>query len=186
MSTVNEIKEKDIQNKLEIIVEYPRNNSTNNNDYVNIKYTTYFVVILYVFVCTLPFIICDLYFGFSKDPCLIEHSDNFNFKLKTYLLASGFIGIISIIIVKVFICLSLESNNTEEINAFIVFGISLQCFIGSFYIIWNILGAVLFWDYIYPNHKCNSNLSTYLCVSLIIKLLASCSFARSSKHNDDN
>ncbi len=187
MSTVcqTQVEGKNNQNKLEIVLEVPTN-EFKNNGYDNIKYTAYIVVLIYVFVFTIPFIICDLYFGFSKEQCLVEHSDKFSFKLKSYLLASGFIGIISIIVINVLIYLSLETKNTEEINALIVFGISLQYFVGTFYIIWNILGAALFWDYIYPNHKCNSNLSTYLFVSLIIKLLASCSFMKSSNRSQND
>jgi hypothetical protein len=131
-----------------------------------------------------PLIVCDLYFGFSKDQCLTEHPDKFEFKLKTYLLTSGFVSLFLVIFYIMTIIIS--KYNEEDSMICMVFGVGLNSIAGSFSVIWNILGAVLFWDYIYPNNKCNdSSLSTYLFVSLIIKLIGSFSILCNSKNNDE-
>jgi hypothetical protein len=53
----------------------------------------------------------------------------------------------------------------------------LICFIystltitGIFNIIWDILGAIVFWGTINRENNCNKNISTYIYVSLIFKL----------------
>ena len=43
---------------------------------------------------------------------------------------------------------------------------------GVFHLIWNILGAIVFWGTIYGENICDKNVSTYMFVSLIIKLIA--------------
>lgn len=39
--------------------------------------------------------------------------------------------------------------------------------------IWHIIGAVIFWGTLYPKKICDKSISTYLFISLIIKLLYS-------------
>jgi hypothetical protein len=138
-----------------------------------------------VLIFMLPLILCDLYFGFSQDDCLTKHSNRFDFKLKTYLLVSGFINSIVIVIYFVtFGSFKVNNKNSERSIILLVCGVGLSTIMGIFNMIWTILGSVLFWDYIYPNNLCNSQLSTYMFVSLIIKLIGSSSLLK-SKNNDD-
>jgi hypothetical protein len=152
-------------------------NHSNDTEIKNelVRYNSCMIVC--TFICIFPLIVCDLYFGFTNDPCLLEHPSNLNFKLKSYLLVSGFIGIINFIIYSVSSCISIYLN-AEEITQMMVICITFKICMVIFYIVWNILGAVLFWGYIYPNDKCNTELSTYLFVSLIIKLISSSSILK--------
>lgn len=40
-----------------------------------------------------------------------------------------------------------------------------------FLVIWNIIGAIIFWGTLNQRELCSKNINTYLFVSLIIKLL---------------
>ncbi len=170
-----------------------KNDKVVNNSYNNILMdkekelnNLNYCLICYVVTFSMPLIVCDLYFGFSNDDCLTKYSRNLNFKLKTYLLVSGFLGLIVVIIYIIVMNHIKYIKFNEEENLIVLFcGIILHSIIGIFSIIWNILGAVLFWDYIYPNRMCNSQLSTYLFVSLIIKLIGSLSLLKSNNNDDD-
>lgn len=146
-------------------------------------------IICCVVTITMPIIICDLYFGFSGEPCLLESSPQLNFKLKTYLLVSGFLGIIMIIlyIVATYFMINMMDKNSDKnlISVpMMVLGIGISVAQKFFIIIWTILGAVLFWDYVYPRHTCSSKLSSYLFASLIIKLISLSCVINNNKDNE--
>jgi hypothetical protein len=155
-------------------------NIQNNSKENKIDDRIYCCLFMSITLFATPMIICDLYFGFSNDKCLIEYSENFKFKLKTYLLVSGFIGIINIFIM----ILSFYLKQSDFIGL-MVSGIGLSTISELFYIVWNILGSILFWSYIYPNHKCNSQLSDYLFASFIIKIIL-CYFSIITRNNDND
>lgn len=141
--------------------------------------------IICLFMCSFPLIISDLYFGFSNEPCLLEHPDNLNFKLKTYLLASGFLSLVYIILYTISaFCIMCVDEKEENVLYVLVITTGIH-FVGPIInIILNILGGVLFWSYIYPNNKCSSNLSTYLFVSIILKIISHTSIIKSSNNDD--
>jgi hypothetical protein len=124
---------------------------------------------LLMIVLTTPIIICDLYFGFSHHSCINEMPDGFNYTLKLYLLVSGFMGLSWLLIIICTTC-SISKDNNNNVTAIIC-----TKFIGLviliFNLIWNILGAVTFWGSIYKGGHCDSKTSTYIYVSLIIKLI---------------
>jgi hypothetical protein len=120
------------------------------------------VLILVLFV---PIICCDLYFGFTDNSCINEIATGLNFTMKIYLLVSGFIGFLSIIFTICFICLI--SYNEKFLPYAKIFGmINLL-----FQIIWNLLGSATFWGTLYKEGHCDLTTSTYIYVSLIIKLV---------------
>lgn len=124
---------------------------------------------LLMIVLTTPIIICDLYFGFSDHSCINEMPDGFNYTLKLYLLVSGFMGLSWLLIIICTTC-SISNDNNNNVTAIIC-----TKFIGLviliFNLIWNILGAVTFWGSIYKGGHCDSRTSTYIYVSLTIKLV---------------
>ena len=85
--------------------------------------------------------------------------------MKIYLLVSGFIGLASVIFTICLICLI--SDNETNLPYAKIFGlISLL-----FQIIWNLLGSATFWGTLYKEGNCDLTTSTYIYVSLIIKLV---------------
>jgi len=124
--------------------------------------------IIALFLILTPIIVCDLYFGFSDHTCINEMPNGLNYTLKLYLLVSGFMELIWLLVGIYTICLlSITNDDITKfvyVNQFIKFGL-------IFNLIWNILGAVTFWGSIYKGGHCDSETSTYIYVSLIIKLI---------------
>jgi len=124
---------------------------------------------LLMIVLTTPIIVCDLYFGFSDHSCINEMPDGFNYTMKLYLLVSGFIGL-SWVLFMIYTTCSLSINNDNNQTSIICAG-CIGLIVLIFSLIWNILGAVTFWGSIYKEGHCDSETSTYIYVSLIIKLI---------------
>ena len=123
---------------------------------------------LLMIVLTTPIIVCDLYFGVSDHSCINEMPDGFNYTMKLYLLVSGFMGL-SWLLFMIYTTCSLSNNNDNTASIICAGCIGLIVLI--FNLIWNILGAVTFWGSIYKGGHCDSKTSTYIYVSLIIKLV---------------
>jgi len=124
---------------------------------------------LVMFVLMTPIIICDLYFGFSDHSCINEMPDGFNYTMKLYLLVSGFMGLSWLLFIIYTTC-SLSINNDNNQTSIICAG-CIGLIVLLFNLIWNILGSVTFWGSIYKGGHCDSETSTYIYVSLIIKLI---------------
>jgi len=125
---------------------------------------------LFILIIMSPIIIADLYFGFTDSSCVNDEPKNLAISMKLYLLVSGFVGIGTLLGYIINICCLSPDKDSAVVN--------LCCFTfiafvaGIFHIIWNILGAIVFWGTIYGDGNCDKNVSTYIFVSLIIKFVA--------------
>ena len=125
----------------------------------------------------IPIITLDLYFGFSENTCSTKEPNDKSFKnlikLKIYLLVSGFIGIVSLgaILTAIYIFHQKLDRASNIYLYSITFATMYLTYLFS--IIWNIMGAITFWGFIFDNKTCGQNFITYIFVSLIIKLLSS-------------
>jgi hypothetical protein len=131
-----------------------------------------FISILFVALFVSPFVICDLVFGYNDDSCVDIYPENMSFiNMKIYLLVSGYlaIGLLSCIIVNLYFA----SDDNIGNNIILVAFLSIVLYISQvFFIIWNILGAVIFWGTLNKHNYCSKSINTYLFVSLIMKLFA--------------
>ena len=129
---------------------------------------------LLVLVIMSPIIVCDLYFGFTDSSCSREQPDELAISLKLYLLVSGFVGL-SVMTLTLFgiTCLDLDNNSENDLFSMCCgYCVKFRVIcVGLFNFIWNIIGAVVFWGYIYGNDNCDKTFSTYVFVSLIIKFV---------------
>lgn len=123
---------------------------------------------LLMIVILTPIIICDIYFGFTDNSCINEMPDGFNYTMKLYLLVSGFMALSWLLFIIYTTC-SLSTNNDNATS--IICAGCIGLFVLIFNLIWNILGAVTFWGSVYKGGHCDSNTSTYIYVSLIIKFV---------------
>ena len=125
--------------------------------------------ILFIVIISTPIIISDLYFGFTDTSCVNDTPNGLSISMKLYLLVSGFFSLTAMVVYITCISLfsSIDENNS---NLFCVYFTSSIAQI--FHIIWNILGAIVFWGTIYGEKNCDKNVSTYIFVSLIIKFIA--------------
>lgn len=122
---------------------------------------------LLMIIIATPIIVCDIYFGSTDNSCINEMPDGFNYTMKLYLLVSGFMGLSWLLFI---ICTTCAfSINTNDSTIIFVKCIGLIVLI--FNLIWNILGAATFWGSIYKGGHCDLTTSTYIYVSLILKLI---------------
>jgi hypothetical protein len=129
-----------------------------------------FCMTILVLIIMTPIIVADLYFGFTDNSCINDEPENLAISMKLYLIVSGFVGMGTMIGILISICCLSFDDQTVIINmccmSCIVVGAEI------FHIVWNILGAIVFWGTIYGEGNCDKNVSTYIFVSLIIKFVS--------------
>ena len=132
-----------------------------------IKYMLSFVT----FLMCLPIVICDLYYGYSRDSCVEEYPNYLNINMKIYLVVGAYTNMIIMVLVICSIsCLS--RRNSRSMHIYVVTVPKLIITYGSLFLLaWNIIGSVIFWGVLYNKNLCSSNISTYLFVTLVVKLV---------------
>jgi hypothetical protein len=147
-----------------------------NEDYVNnVKLQINIIKIasiIFISIIAIPFIICDLYFAYNDESCVEIYTKYIIFmNMNAYLLVSGYytIGLMCIIICNLQF-LSIENKNS---NIILMTILSVIINVSKvFLLIWNTIGALIFWGTLYQVEKCNTIVYNYLFISLIIKLFA--------------
>jgi hypothetical protein len=145
-----------------------------------------FITILFTALFVSPFVICDLVFGYNDDSCVDIYPENMSFmNMKIYLLVSGYlaIGLLCCIIINLYFAADENIGNNIITVAFLSIILHIS---QVFFVIWNILGAVIFWGTLNKHNYCSKSINTYLFVSLIMKLFANlCNImANKDKKND--
>lgn len=124
------------------------------------------VCALIVMIFSIPIVLSDLYFAFADSPCINDTPRGLYLSLKNYLTVSGIMGLWTMACI---VALSF----VKEMTRFTIWGIRLVGLVNVlFCFIWNILGGIVFWGTVYPQGNCDLNLSTYMYISLIIKIVA--------------
>jgi len=142
-----------------------------------IKYMISFVTFLLCF----PIVICDLYYGYSRDSCVEEYPTKLNINMKIYLVVGAYTNILIMCLVICSIsCLS--RRNSRSMQRYMVTVPRLIVTYGSLFLLaWNIIGSVIFWGMLYNKNLCSSNISTYLFVTLVVKLVCNLTVLGSRK-----
>ena len=138
--------------------------------------------IIFISIIAIPFIICDLYFAYNDTSCVDIYPKYIIFiNMKAYLLVSGYytIGFMCVIICNLQF-LSIENKNSNVICMSILSVIINVSKV--FLIIWNTIGAFIFWGTVYHLEKCKTIVYDYLFVSLVIKLIAILFYIISNKN----
>jgi hypothetical protein len=116
-----------------------------------------------------PIGIADLVYGFKQEECLNEYPHDLHLNMKKYLLVSGFLNLMTCLYIVFNICY-MKDLKEMPIGLMVINTIIILAS-GFFYLIWNILGSIVFWNFLYPERHCSSDVSSYLFASLIIKLV---------------
>jgi hypothetical protein len=142
-----------------------------------IKYMISFVTFLLCF----PIVICDMYYGYSKDSCVEEYPAKLNINMKIYLVVGAYTNLLIMVLVICSIsCLS--RRNSRTMHLYMVTVPKLIVTYGSLFLLaWNIIGSVIFWGMLYNKNLCSSNISTYLFVTLVVKLVCNLTVLSSRK-----
>jgi len=115
----------------------------------------------------------DLYYGFTNTTCFVDNTNKFTIGLNQYLLTSGFVVIIYLMLMIILLLCILyfpyfRLGNIEAWDKLSNITI-LNHIVNAFLLIWNVLGGVIVWNFVDSNN-CDKILYTYLCVTLILKL----------------
>jgi len=165
--------------QLRSILKTTRNDSEEESTIYQIK-----IIISILFLIFLaPFIVCDLYYGYTDSSCIQLYPKNLNINMKTYLIVSGYSEIVILIIG---VC-GISSISIQNIHTHIIIlnTVILRLF-SLFSIIWNIIGSIVFWGTVYNAHDCDKNISTYIFVTLIVKMISNLShLSQLNKNNKD-
>jgi hypothetical protein len=96
--------------------------------------------------------------------------------MKVYLLVSGFVSIYAITVYIIRICLLPSVQDISRVNeSNIVSKGFTDCTVAilfGFQVVWTLLGGIAFWTTIYRENNCDKNVSTYIFVSLIMKIVS--------------
>jgi hypothetical protein len=124
----------------------------------------------------IPIIFLDLYFGFTESVCLTKEPHYKFLKLitlKTYLIVSGLIVMTGLWAILTTIYL-FDPKLDRASNIYLYRLTFVTMYLTSaFSVVWNIMGAITFWGFIFNNINCEQNFISYMFVSLVIKLISS-------------
>lgn len=124
---------------------------------------TYPNLILFTMV---PLIIGDLYFAYKDYSCSHLPIENYHigFDLSTWLKVSGWTNLAFVIlpIVSYFL-----SGVPRLLIGYLIFAILYVLFRFA----WLVVGALMFWGYLWPNRLCADALNTYLWMNLIYSFI---------------
>ena len=131
-----------------------------------------------------PFVICDFYFGLKDDTCVAQQTSQMqSLTMRTYLIVSASLGLVSIAAMNIRVCTADASNKKvgmkfeEEAKCTAEIGL----WIGkAFNVSWLIAGCVLFWGYM-DFDKCSTRVHDYLFARFIIALVTT---MMTSKYQD--
>lgn len=126
---------------------------------------TYSNLILFTMV---PFIIGDLYFGYKDYSCtrLPIENTKIGFGLSTWLKVSGWTSV-------AFIILPIVNYFLAGIPRLLIGYLVFALLYAVFRFAWLVVGAVMFWGYLWPHNYCADSLSTYMWVNLIYSFIIS-------------
>ena len=144
----------------------------NQNDKINIiNYLKLIFVSILIFI-NFPLIFCDLYYAVNDNTCINQKIDKLSVNMYDYLIVSGIYSIIITVISILFILFFIDKMKNNEINILNYIFMLFLYITGLFNVIWNIIGSIIFWNYM-DNNKCSNEVFNYLFASLIIKLIFS-------------
>ena len=128
--------------------------------------TTFFVTIIY-----LPIILCDIYFGYTDTSCVNEYPAGLDVNMKMYLFISALIGIL-IVFSNMYNIYLISKKHTYDYHVCVIIIPSIIISFGSVFLVgWNTIGALIFWEMLYNTGICDRHTSTYLFVTLILKII---------------
>lgn len=164
----NEIPIQETINSLREIIRQQRLSKERTKEPVD--FATKGCIALLIILLALPFIICDFYFGAYTTDCLTKYPENLDVNIKDFLVVSGLVETATIMITVFYILFQNYTSENVRFKSIIYFAFYT---IGTFNIIWNIIGGYIFWGFTIKCDSLPKDVSHYLFVSLIIKLLSS-------------
>lgn len=170
-STTANMNQSNINNPLIDIENKILQNEENENDKKNDLFTRC-LISSFILIISLPIIICDLYFAYVTSDCLVGYPKNININMRDYLVVSA----VTTLYYVIFLIFYLFVHDFDRENTFlskIFYSISYLSVL--FLAVWNTIGCCIFWGFVYNCNGLSNSVSTYIFITLIIKLLSSIS-----------
>ncbi len=137
---------------------------------------------IFVIICLLPYMICELYWGFNDISCQNEHNTLVGFTIRSWLLVDGFIMLFNCVFLLALLC------KPDLINIWTKVSVVIQYFIFC----WVCSGCALYWgdgnSGLEATHACGKSLQGYLntrlglglfhCFEILKVLFQLCGFCR--------
>ena len=162
-----------------VILAIQNTNRADKDAETNCIIHTIWIIIL--ILCS-PIIICDVYFAYTDETCVNEYPANLELNLKHYLFISALSKFIFINMYMLFIKYFVKTEYNKSLLWVLLVGVFISL-LALFSLIWNILGAVIFWGSIYATNHCSKQVSTYIFVSLIIKFVLTVNAYNAAKNS---
>ncbi len=135
------------------------------------KKTIYFFILILFLCLNVPLIVTDLYYAYNDTSCVNQPAGQLSINLKDYLLVEGWIGVIvNGFILLILNYLFLKYDGLIDMTCILVISSICHMILTFFDIIWNIIGALIFWNLI-DTSKCDKGIYNYVFTTLIIKLI---------------
>ena len=128
---------------------------------------TKLLLIFIIIIFTFPLTFFDIYYGYDDNSCVNNSVKRININLKEYLVVRGIINVCFIFQLILFIIIY-----NKKIEPFIACQIIILSLIGIFYFCWDIIGGIIFWNYM-DNSSCSNDVYNYIFASIIIKYILS-------------
>ena len=175
--SINDIESQQLPSS--VILAIQNINKTDKDAETNCIIHTIWIIIL--ILCS-PIIICDVYFAYTDDTCVNEYPANLEINLKHYLFISALSTFININMYMLFIKYFVKTEYNKNLFWVLSVGVFISL-LALFSLIWNILGAVIFWGSIYATNHCSKQVSTYIFISLIIKFVLTVNTYKAAKNS---
>lgn len=140
------------------------------------------IVITIFSAFVMPFTVVDLIYAYRDTSCVYIYPEKLGINMRDYLQVCGYTSALLFVYKTITIC---RHTAYHEVD---IFGLLLRQEILQFIarcvlIVWNIIGAFIFWVELYTNTPCSKDVFNYLFVSLIIKLCGSLLFYVNTRNN---
>jgi hypothetical protein len=133
----------------------------------NLCYKLCAAIFLTVLLC--PFIICDLYFALTDTSCIDQSLKQINLNMRTYLIVSASIGIVSIAFINITILICDYDN--FEIDTKNIFLRIIDYLYKLFTLSWLIVGCVMFWN-LMDTSICTTSVYNYLFARFVLTIVS--------------
>ena len=123
----------------------------------------------------IPFALLDLLYAYMDTSCVYIYPEKLDINMRDYLQVSGYTSILLFVYKTIVIY---RHTAYHEVNIFelLIRQEIMQFIARCVLIIWNIIGAFIFWAELYTNTPCSKDVFNYLFISIIIKLCGSVLF----------
>lgn len=145
---------------------------TNNKCYI---FWDKLIVITIFGAFVMPFALLDLIYAYTDTSCIYIYPEKLAINMQNYLEVCGYTSTLLFVYKTIIICRNKGHGEIDMVDLLIRQEV-LQFIVRCALIVWNIIGAFIFWGELYTNTPCSKNVFNYLFVSIIIKLCGSLLF----------